>query len=141
MNRLQLQLRPRRALASRQTGATLLESLIAILIFTLGVLGLFGMQSAAILSASNSKYRTDASYLANQIVAQMWADQSNLASYSGATYAPRAAWDIVVSNTLPGASTKIDINNREAVVNLSWRVPSDTTDRKYVLVATINLSE
>ena len=50
---------------SRQRGATLLEALIGILIFSVGILALVGMQALAIKHMSDAKYRSDAAFFAN----------------------------------------------------------------------------
>ncbi len=52
----------------------LLEALISILIFSIGILAIVGLQAASVKMSSDAKYRSDASLLANQLVAQMWAD-------------------------------------------------------------------
>jgi type IV pilus assembly protein PilV len=57
---------------SRQTGLVMLEGLIAILIFSMAILGVVGMQATAIGKGSESQYRADAAFLANQLLAQMW---------------------------------------------------------------------
>jgi type IV pilus assembly protein PilV len=67
---------------NNQSGAMLLEALIAILIFSLGILAVIGLQAQSIRNSAESKYRSDASYLANQLIGRMWADRANLASYS-----------------------------------------------------------
>lgn len=56
-----------------QNGFVLLEGLIAILIFSMAILGVVGMQATAITKASESQYRADAAFLANQLIGQMWA--------------------------------------------------------------------
>jgi type IV pilus assembly protein PilV len=58
----------------RQHGGFLLEALVGILIFTLGVLGLVALQSRAIAYSSDAQYRGEAAYLANAYVSKMWAD-------------------------------------------------------------------
>jgi len=65
-----------------QSGAMLLEALIAILIFSLGILAVIGLQAQSIRNSAEAKYRSDASYLANQLIGRMWADRANLANYS-----------------------------------------------------------
>ena len=60
--------------ASRERGGFLLEALVGILIFTLGVLGLVALQGRAIAYTSDAQYRGEAAYLANAYVAKMWAD-------------------------------------------------------------------
>jgi type IV pilus assembly protein PilV len=55
----------------KQQGVMLIEALIAILIFSLGILGMVAMGSVAIAAQSDSQYRTDAANYANEIVAAM----------------------------------------------------------------------
>ncbi len=51
-----------------QQGVMLIEALVAILIFTLGIVAVMGLQANSIAQMSEAKYRTDASYLASQIM-------------------------------------------------------------------------
>ena len=60
-----------------QTGAYLLEALIAILIFSFGVLGIVGLQAQALRFTNDSQYRAEAVYLANSLISQMWVDSYN----------------------------------------------------------------
>jgi len=80
-------------IAQQQRGSVLLEAMIAILIFSMGILAIVGLQAASLKAVSESKYRVDASFLANQVVSDMWVDRNNLASY---------VWD--GSGTAPGAN-------------------------------------
>jgi type IV pilus assembly protein PilV len=57
-----------------QTGAYLLEALIGILIFALGVLGIVGLQAASLRTTTDSALRAEAVFAANQLIGQMWAD-------------------------------------------------------------------
>lgn len=57
-----------------QQGSMLLEALIAVTIFSIGLLGVIGMQASAINQTLDARYRTDAAFLANQIISQMWVD-------------------------------------------------------------------
>lgn len=56
----------------QQGGSALIEALVAVLVFSFGILALVSMQTAAIKSTADAKYRADASFLANQIIGQMW---------------------------------------------------------------------
>ena len=73
-----------------QKGAVLLEALIAILIFSMGILALVGLQAAMLQNTTDSKFRADASYLAQQQIGRIWADPANAASYviSNSSLAP-----------------------------------------------------
>ena len=121
-----------------QQGVMLLEALVAILIFTIGIIAVMGMQAASISQVSAAKYRTDASYLANQIIGRMWVDQPNLAAYVNVGSPGRAAWDNVVAQTLPSGQGVITLAGRQVTVTIQWRQPSDIVVRKYVAVANIN---
>ena len=68
----------------QQTGAYLLEALIGILIFALGVLGIVGLQAASLRTTTDSAMRAEAVFAANQLLGQMWADDETqlIANYS-----------------------------------------------------------
>ena len=118
----------------------LIEALVAILIFTIGVIAVMGMQAVSIEQVSQAKYRTDASYLANQITGKMWTDVPNLSTYATAGSTGRAAWDAVVASTLPAGSAVIVVNGTLVTVTINWQQPNETVVRKYVAVANINAS-
>jgi type IV pilus assembly protein PilV len=122
-----------------QEGVMLLEALVAILIFTLGIIALMGLQAASISQVTQNKYRTDASYLANKIIAKMWVDQANLASYATGN-AEVTAWKADIARTLPAGNATITIPaaaTGEATVQVTWKSPDDVVVRKFVTVATI----
>ena len=123
-----------------QQGVMLLEALVAILIFSIGIVAVMGMQAAAITSVTQSKFRTDASYLANQIIARIWVDQANMANYATKGYAGRQDWDTLVTSTLPAGDGAIDVAGNRVTVTVRWRQPEDTTVRRFQTVATINPS-
>ena len=75
-----------------QRGATLLEAMVGILIFSLGILALVGMQALAIKQVNDAKYRADASFFANQIIGEMWVNRGSLNTdfaYPGTGTPPR----------------------------------------------------
>src|SRR5688500_996364 len=68
---------------STQRGSVLLEAFIAILLFSGGILGLMGLQAVSLKNSADARFRAEASYLATQIIGQMWAENpANLASYA-----------------------------------------------------------
>ena len=141
--------------SAKQQGSVLLEGLIAILIFSMGILALVGLQAAAIKNSSDAKYRADASYLANQIIGQMWADRQNLGSYAhypgaGAVCQPTgaasananvASWLTDVGSALPGAtasSQQIAVGaNNLVTVTVCWKTPQDNTQHNFTTTAQI----
>jgi type IV pilus assembly protein PilV len=68
---------PRKAFVSRQSrsaqgGVMLLEALLGLLIFSLGILALVAMQSVSISNVSNAKYRVEAAFAAEELMNYMW---------------------------------------------------------------------
>jgi len=90
----------------QQSGVMLLESLIAILIFSIGILGIVGMQASTIKASRDAKFRADAGLLANELIGQMWIGARDGATLQGnfetggPIYAP---WAARVAVALPGA--------------------------------------
>jgi type IV pilus assembly protein PilV len=122
----------RTARRSAQRGVMLLEALVAILIFSVGILAIVGMQATAVQDMGEAKYRTDAAFLANQVLAEMWGNSSNLASYAyagGAVPPALADWVSTVQDRLPGATAfpptiAIGANN-QVTVTVRWQAARD----------------
>jgi len=55
-----------------EAGIILLEALIGILIFSIGILALVAMQSASVNAVADAQYRVEAVNAANQLLAEMW---------------------------------------------------------------------
>lgn len=60
------------AMRAYQSGMALLEALIGILIFSIGILALVAMQAASINTVADAQYRIEAVNAANQLLSQMW---------------------------------------------------------------------
>ena len=120
-----------------QAGISLIEGLISIALFSFGVLAIMGMQAQSIKHAGESKYRIDASFLANQLVGQMWTDRANLASYANAAYAPRAVWEQSIDSVLPSADGTVVVNANQVTITVTWQAPGQSQHR-YVAIADIN---
>lgn len=131
---------------SKQGGASLLEAMIGILIFSLGILALVGMQAIAIKQTTQAKYRVDASFLANQIIGEMWVNSSNLATYAyaggGGPPAALANWVATVQNTLPGVTAAVNqpivtVAGSAVTITVRWQPPAVATPNNYMTVAFI----
>ena len=131
-----------------ERGSALLEGLIAILIFSMGILAIIGLQAASIKTVSDSQYRLQASFLANRIIAEMWTNTANITSfqYPGGGAAPLATWIAEVNGALPGASSlppTITIagdvtNGYQATVRLNWKAAGESNAHNFVSIAYIN---
>jgi type IV pilus assembly protein PilV len=108
-----------------QQGVVLLEALIALLIFSFGILGIVGLQSAMIKGAGQAKYRTDASYIAQRRISMMWADPIHL---SDGTYNEATPVDVP---ELPAGkrTTAVTMSGQDAnvTVTVSWTAPGEDT--------------
>ena len=131
----------------RQRGATLLEALIGILIFSIGILALVGMQALAIKHMSDAKYRSDASFFANEIIGQMWVNRASLGTYAyaGAGAPPVAidAWVTSIQNALPGVTPAanlpiITVAGTTVTVTVFWKLPGGADVHRHITMAYIN---
>lgn len=123
----------------------LLEALIAILIFSFGILAIVGLQAASIKNGSDAKFRTDASFLANELIGQMWADRANVV----VGYTAPTGWTTRVTNVLPGGKGTVDVivdpnlvtaglaPRLRATVTVKWTQPG-AAQHTFVSVAYIN---
>lgn len=113
----------------KQRGIVLLEVMIAILIFSFGVLAIVGMQAASVRYTADAKYRVDASFLANQSIGLMWADRNNLTNY--------AVTNEVISS-LPNGKRTIAVAGAQVTVTVTWQVPGESAVRSYSTITQIN---
>lgn len=124
-----------------QSGAMLLEALIAILIFSLGILAVIGLQAQSIRNSSEAKYRSDASYLANQLIGRMWADRANLANYS---HRPSGTTVCSPTGTAAGTTTNVGrwiasytTTGVAADANKQLLLPGATANNQQVIVGNV----
>ncbi|MGQ0545943.1 MAG: type IV pilus modification PilV family protein [Betaproteobacteria bacterium] len=134
----------------QQQGVMLLEALIGILIFSIGILALIGMQATAMRATIDAKYRSEASFLANQVLGQMWvADKTNLAAFATSPGIPAAcpgapvcAWITRVGQLLPNATganaPEIAVSANEVTVTVRWQPPGDAQPSNHLAVTQIN---
>lgn len=134
-------------LAKSQTGVMLIEALIGILIFSIGILALIGMQAAAIRNTTDARYRSEAAFLANEIIGKMWVDRSNLSNYQNTGYTPRDKWVDTVAERLPGIDVPNNVRvptivvnpaNNEVTVTIQWLLPGETQVRNLQMINRIN---
>lgn len=127
-----------------QQGVMLLEALIGILIFSIGILALLGMQATAMRATIDAKYRSEASFLANEIIGTMWVDRANLSLYQSdcAGHTECNAWltrvQAILPNATGGNAPTIVVVGQQATVTLFWQRPGDSTVSNHVVVAQIN---
>lgn len=119
------------SLAPPQQGATLIEALIAILIFSIGILATVGLQAMALQSTTDAKYRADASFLANQTLGRVWGDPTNLASF--------VETDAAVAE-LPNGKRTVEVNGNRVVVTLTWQLPGNPDPHSFLVSTYVNIN-
>jgi type IV pilus assembly protein PilV len=136
--------------ARRQGGAFLLEALIAILIFSLGVLGIVGLQARSLKAVGDAQYRGEAAFLAQTLAGRMWAhDPTDVQTYFGSGGTGFTAWKTQVTDAttgLPGAAANeptIDFTPLDskqgvlATITIYWQAPGDDAVHQYVTSAVV----
>lgn len=124
-----------------QQGVMLLEALVAILIFSIGILAIIGLQASSIKLANDAKYRSDASFLANRLIGEMWLAQSSpsfVTDFSSPNGARYLAWKTQVASAIPVtgvSSPSVAITQSTVVaasslsstvdINIYWRVTGE----------------
>lgn len=139
------------SLQRHQSGAALLEALLGILIFSLGILAIVGMQGSAIKASADAKYRSEASLLATQLIGQMWLTDrtaTTLEAFAGGNDNDGAAyadWLAEVQARLPGSQSalpRVTVNplNNQVIVQIFWLAPGepeDTEPHQFVVVTQV----
>lgn len=113
----------------KENGSVLLEGLIAILIFSFGILAIVGLQGNAMRISTDSKMRIDASNIANQRIGEMWTDTTNLAAH--------AAVDENVP-LLPDGKMTTAVAGDVVTITITWKRPGEDTTQRFSSTTRIN---
>ena len=139
----------------RQAGYMLLEVLVSVVIFSVGVLGLTAMQAISIKNDGAAKYRSEASALANELIGRMWADDRTPAqtvagtsllqtNYQGGPQTPSvadgpqySAWLARIRAELPGVDATAGTLPRVTVVPVNVSNPFDPAKGKNLVTVDV----
>lgn len=118
---------------SSQKGIVLIEALIAVLIFSMGILAISGLQAVMIQNTSDAKYRADAAFIAQQRLGAMWANPTDLTIF--------ALGEEDISNIeprLPNAkrTVTLPVIDGEVKVEIKWTPPGQV-EHNYTTYARI----
>lgn len=129
---------------NQEKGFALLEVLIAILIFTIGVLGLIGVQASSIKATVESKNRSEATLIANQVIGDIWTQMGSgtaLTSFNG-TYSSASnsgtLWAKTVLAALPNGSIQVTANPPEVQIIVAWQAPGELA-HSYEFTTQVNM--
>jgi type IV pilus assembly protein PilV len=142
---------------SPAAGFAMIEVLIALLLFAIGILGLVGLQASMTQAQTESKVRADAANLVDELATVMWGELgnkdtiANLAAFNTAGCSGNAAcnaWLTKLGKTLPGGTVASlvfnnvadtwDVNHGLVTVTLSWSLPNGSPHQ---YVSTFNVAQ
>lgn len=96
-----------------QRGSILLEVMVAVAVFSFGILGIISLQATTVKLTTETKERLDAAFLATQIVGKFWVGDESLAG----THA---------LSGLPNGQSVVTKTGNEVRVVVSWQTPGGT---------------
>jgi len=132
----------------QQVGSFLLESLIAILLLSFGILGMVALLGTSLRATNDARYRSEAANLANGMVADMWSlNSTQLDMQFGSGGAKLYAWQTKAATLLPSADANppvvdltkpgLSTQSRAVVVTVFWQLPGSTERHSYMVTAQI----
>lgn len=93
-------------------GVSLVETLVAVLILSIGVLGMVGLQARSTTAISDSQSRAEAVISSERLIALIWNDQANAVSYastSTVTNQVRDNWLTELQTKIPSATAQVTV--------------------------------
>jgi type IV pilus assembly protein PilV len=108
-------------------GISLIEVLVAMTIFSFGILGLLGVHARALTNFSDAKYRTDAALLTDSLLNDIWVNRANMSSYAysgGSASSAVQGWLSEVRATLPGGNATVTVASSTVQVTVTWQPPA-----------------
>lgn len=117
-------------------GASLLEVLVTIVILAIGLLGLARLQVSSLRNDQGSLYRSEATFLADDILDSMRAlnnlthdkaahyvveiGSTTAAGPSAVALADVSAWKARIAQALPEGDGSVEVDGRLATVRIEW---------------------
>jgi type IV pilus assembly protein PilV len=137
-------------LRARQRGLLLIEVLVAVAVFSFGVLGAMTLQALAIRHVADAHHRAEAAHLAHALVARLWAeDTGTLADRfdmmrAGPGYRDFSARALSLpGGSLPGVAPDVRVAagpspaSRAVAIAVRWQIPGATTPHQYATTAVV----
>ena len=121
--------RQRRGESGGQRGMALIECLMALLIFSVGLLGLLGLEARVMNTSGNAENRNRAAMFASELASQMWLN--NTVTPTTADYtALKASVNNQTAGGLPGGVVNVVPvagTTNAADITVTWQETADTT--------------
>jgi type IV pilus assembly protein PilV len=113
-----------------EEGFLLLEVLLAIVIFSIGILAVLGLQAVMVKHSTEARMRSVASLVAEERISEMWADPANaINKLENATN---------IEPILPnGTRTVVQLVPGRYQITVGWQLPGQTEPHRFVTVANV----
>ena len=97
-----------------QSGMFVIEALISVVLIAIGLVGLMIMAAQAANQAGQSKFRNDASYLAGELIGEMWTSSAAPSGFSTTN------WQTRVAGLIPGGTGTVTVTGTQVAIDISW---------------------
>jgi type IV pilus assembly protein PilV len=94
---------------SSQSGSFIIEALVSLIIFAVAIVGMVALVGQGLNQVGQSKARNDASFLAGELIADMWVSST----------ANIVAWNTRLNAAIPGATANVYFANCDCAVSAS----------------------
>lgn len=125
-------------------GFYIIEGIVSILIFSIGILGVIKIQANSITSIADGQFRITAISLSNSLLNQMLLDKNNINSYLNKSSDNYKKWQTSLENNLPGVTNnppQITIENQNYGQNIKlviyWVNPTNRQLSNYENTMTV----
>ena len=116
-------------------GSTLLEGLLAIVLFSMGLLAILRLLTVSTIDIGNAQYRSEASLLASDLISRIWTGDRSYKGindrFGNTQTDDYQDWLASVQQRLPGVTASSHVpkiiigSDRTVTVTLSWQASGD----------------
>ena len=120
-NRFKLAKNHATAYTSKQTGFSLIEVLVAVLVLSVGLLGIAGLQGVSLLNTHGSYLRTQAINFDYEMMDRIRANRTLILANGSVPAELLASWEAEVAQLLPAGDVDVTLGaNNTATVTVTW---------------------
>ena len=117
-----------RNLPAAQRGSTMVEVMVSVVLFSVGVIGLMRVLGTAVQDTGSLQYRSTAATRADTAIGEMWVDRGNLPAYvTAGTAVPE----------LPNGQRVVTVAGNVVTVTINWQAPGAAQPSSHRVTATI----
>ncbi len=117
-----------RSVPGAMRGSALIEALVAVVLFTIGIVALLRVLGTAVKDAGDVEYRAIAATVADATVGRMWVDRANLDAYEV---------DDDPLPELPNGLRTVTVDGNVVNVTIRWQPPGVDEQRVHAVAATL----